>query len=140
MTHWSASYIGIPHAEFGHSEAGANCWGLVVLVYARELGIALPTYDGRYASLAEQREVAALVAGEQADPAWSKVSVPQPFDVAVFRQGRYATHMGVVVRDNLLLHIQAGDAAKIQNYRVAPLKDRLTGLYRHVELSSRSAP
>lgn len=139
MRNWSASYIGIPHAEFGHSEAGANCWGLVVLVYARELGIALPTYEGCYTSLAEQREVAALVAGEQADPAWSQVLTPEPFDLAVFRQGRYATHIGIVVRDNLLLHIQAYDAAKIQNFHVAPLKDRLTGLYRHIERSWRSA-
>lgn len=140
MNHWSASYVGIPHAEFGHSEAGANCWGLAVLVYARELGIELPTYQGRYTSLAEHREIAALVAGEQADPVWSQVSVARPFDLALFRQGRYATHVGIVVRDNLLLHVQAGDAAKIQAFHVPPLKDRLTGLYRHVELSPRSAP
>ncbi|MBW8322661.1 MAG: C40 family peptidase [Arenimonas sp.] len=139
MTHWSASYIGIPHAEFGYGPDGAHCWGLAVLVYGRELGITLPTYVGCYASLAERREIAALVEGESADPVWSLVAEPRPFDIAVFRMGRYATHVGVVVNETLVLHVQASDQAKIQNFSVAPLKDRLTGLYRHCDTASRVA-
>ena len=44
IMHWTARYINIPYINKGREFSGADCWGLVRLVYKNELGIDLPTY------------------------------------------------------------------------------------------------
>lgn len=139
MKHWSADYIGIPHGEFGFSRQACNCWGLVVLVYREELDIALQTYEGRYASLEEQREIAALVDIERANPVWQRVDHPQPFDVISIRQGRYASHVGIVAAAGSMLHTTAESHARIEAYTTPLWQSRLSGFYRHREMALRGA-
>ncbi len=131
--HWSSRYVGIPYSEFGSDAAGCNCWGLAVLVYAEELGILLPDYRGLYASLQEQREIAALVAGERGDPVWSKARDHRAFDLALFRQGRLETHVGILISDRAMLHITADEQAKIERIDTGIWRPRLAGIYRHAQ-------
>ena len=46
-TNWS-DYVGVPFQSKGRNETGCDCWGLVCLIYRRELGIALPEYADLY--------------------------------------------------------------------------------------------
>ena len=62
--HWSAGYVGLPWLDGGRSADGADCWGLVRLVYERELGNALPTSGESSA-----RELAREPAKKGASPA-----------------------------------------------------------------------
>lgn len=135
MTHWSARYVGIPFADRGRDELGCDCYGLARLVYRVELGIGLPDYRG-YASAEEQAEVAALIAGAAAGPDWLPCDGRRPFDLAVFRRGRLATHVGVIVAPGIMLHMVDEDAAKIE--RIAgPWASRFVGAWRHVAVASR---
>ncbi|MGY9049632.1 hypothetical protein P775_11020 [Puniceibacterium antarcticum] len=134
MTDWSNRFIGIPYEQFGRSEIGVDCWGLACIVYSEELNITLPEYLGEGAR-GENAEIAALVAGEAASPLWVPVTGPAvAFDIAVFKRGRWDAHVGIVIQHGLMLHVAAGDCAKVETYAKGLWKTRLTGVYRHVEL------
>lgn len=130
---WSNRYIGIPYCEFGRTRAGADCWGLTCIIYREELGVTLPDYLGTYSSADEHAEISALIAGEEASPLWIPVSGEAiAFDVAVFRRGRLSSHVGIVVRHGLMIHMQDEDCAKLADYRTGAWGNRLQGHYRHV--------
>lgn len=132
MTAWANNYVGIPYAAFGRTRAGADCWGLACVIYAAELSIQLPDYLG-YASVDERREIDALIAGAEASPLWAaRAGAPQPFDIAVFRNGRFASHLGVVLRPGLMIHMAGEDRAKIEAYSTGRWGTRLLGHFRWV--------
>lgn len=136
---WSDRYIGLPWSDFGRTRAGCDCWGLAVVVYREELGISLPDYLG-YGSVDEHREIAALIAGAEASPLWQPVAgTPAPFDVAVFRRGRWDSHLGLIVRPGLMLHMEGEDCAKLADYRSGCWSNRLRGVFRHVSQSAETS-
>ena len=51
-------YIGIPFANHGRDLVGVDCWGLVTIVYRRELQIVLPDYHERYRDAEHIRGIA----------------------------------------------------------------------------------
>lgn len=130
---WSNRYIGIPQRDHGRGRDGCDCWGLVTVIFREELGITLPEYLG-YGSIEERGEIAALIEGAKVSPLWVPVTGPAiAFDVAVFRRGRFSTHLGVVVRHGLMIHVLGEDGAKLDDYRRGPWAHRFTGHWRHVE-------
>lgn len=137
---WSDAFIGLPYVALGRSrDEGVDCWGLAKVIYQEELQISLPDYLG-YASIDEHEELAAVIAGATISPLWIPVSGNAvAFDIAVFRRGRLDTHVGIVVRHGLMIHIARDDCAKIESYRSGAWSHRLTGIYRHVEIVSRAA-
>lgn len=131
---WSAAYVGIPFEDHGRDRSGCDCYGLARLVYLGELGIDLPEY-GLYASADEHAEIAALIDGAAAGPEWSPCDGGRSFDLAVFRRGRLATHLGLVVLPGIMLHMADEDAAKVE--RIAgPWSSRLVGYWRHAGASA----
>ncbi|WP_411836697.1 C40 family peptidase [Paracoccus sp. ME4] len=129
---WSNRFVGIPYEEFGRSRAGCDCYGLACIIYREELGISLPDYLGSYSSAEEHAEIAALIAGEEASPLWVPVSgTALAFDIAVFRRGRLSSHVGIVIRHGLMIHMQEEDCAKLADYRSGPWAHRLQGHWRH---------
>lgn len=130
---WSDHFIGIPYVEFGRDRTGCDCWGLACIIYREELGITLPDYLGGYASADEHGEICALIAGAATSPLWVPVGgTALAFDVAVFRRGRFSTHLGIVIRHGIMIHMVADDQAKVQGYTQGPYQHRFAGHYRHV--------
>lgn len=127
---WTASLLGLPYADLGRTIAGVDCWGLVVLDYAVNLGIALPSYVGDYHDLAEREEVAAVIHGGKA-MLLPVLDAPRPHDIAVFRRGRLEAHVGVVVEPGLMLHVDESAPSRIEAYTGPRWGSRLTGIYRH---------
>jgi probable lipoprotein NlpC len=128
---WSDGFIGVPYAEFGRDRAGCDCWGLACVIYREELGITLPDYLG-YGSVDEHGEIAALIDGAAETPLWLPVSGPAlAFDIAVFRRGRLSTHVGIVVRHGVMIHMAAEDCAKLADYRAGAWGNRFKGHWRH---------
>lgn len=124
---WSAAYVGLPESE-------CHCWELVRRVYAAELGIELPRYEGTVLSAGERREVEALMAGEAANHDWRALDIAsraQPFDVLVFTRGGIRSHVGLAVSNHAMLHV-AG-SARIERFRKEPWDIRFAGLYRHLQ-------
>ncbi|NSZ48440.1 C40 family peptidase [Agrobacterium vitis] len=132
MSHWSQDYIGIPHAPHGKTREGVNCWTLAVLVYGEQLAIQLPAYVGDFVSIDEAAEIETLFADEAAIR-WSEVDTPAEFDLAIFRRGRFETHVGIVVRPGLMLHVVGEDQAKLERYDNGVWKPRLKRFLRHFE-------
>jgi len=136
MMHWSASYIGTPYKDHGRDRAGVDCWGLAVLVYDEVLGIKLPSYAEDYISTDERGEIADLIRDRQQIGPWFEVDEASEFDVAFFRRGPHASHVGIVVRPGTMLHVPF-DHAKLEPYTSGQWQPRLTRIYRHVELASK---
>lgn len=127
---WSDRYIGIPFVDLGRSRKGVDCYGLACLIYAAELGITLPDYVGAYASADEMAEISALMNG--AAGSWIAVTgKAAPYDLAVFRRGKLTTHVGIVIRHGLMIHMEGEDAAKVADYRTGRWSSRFVGHYRH---------
>lgn len=137
--HWTASFVGLPFAERGRTRTGCDCYGLARIVYQEELGVSLPDYLG-YTSTEERGEIAALIDGAQELPMWVPVTGPAvAFDLALFRRGRLTTHIGVVVRRGLMLHMADEDCAKIERFDNGRWSHRLSGVCRHVDVIRRAA-
>jgi cell wall-associated NlpC family hydrolase len=125
------AYIGIPWAEHACGLEGSNCWGLLRLIYRDLRGIALPGYDEDYASEGEQCALSALIARSR--ETWDLLApgAEQTFDGVLMRDGRFVSHIGMVVTPGRLIHVQRGDTSRIESYRVSPLKHRVVGFYRY---------
>ncbi|WP_323036260.1 NlpC/P60 family protein [Pararhodobacter sp.] len=129
---WSNRYVGLPFAEFGRDRAGCDCWGLACIIYREEMNIALPEYVGAYSSADEHSEIAALISGAATSPLWVPVAgTAMAFDIAVFRRGRFSTHLGIVIHHGIMIHMAGEDQSKVQGYTDGPYKHRFAGHFRH---------
>ncbi|WP_306043664.1 NlpC/P60 family protein [Mameliella sp. MMSF_3455] len=131
MSCWAVKYLGIPQQDHGRTRDGADCWGLVRLVYAGELGIELPSYTEVCPDLAERAELGALITGERDKGPWREVDEIAAFDVLLFRIGPHATHVAVAVDDRDMLHIHGHSESCIVPIREAMWRKRLVGAYRY---------
>lgn len=127
---WSDTYIGIPWRAGGRHEdgkPGLDCWGLLRRIYADQLSVVLPSFDGVDAlnGPAIARE---MQAGMEA---WRKVDAPQPFDGVLLRKGRDLCHVGVVVKPGWFIHVDEGITAQLARPD-APLWRARSTFYRHV--------
>lgn len=139
--HWSADYVGIPQRDHGRTRAGCDCWGVVRLIYAERLGIHLPSYAEGYASTEERAEIEALIIGAAAAGPWKPIPsrAAHEFDLALFRRGRFDSHIGIVVAPGRMLHMMGGDAAKIEAFASPAWERRLRGIWRHESLFEASS-
>lgn len=136
---WPNRFVGLSHEAGGRVRAGCDCYGLARVIYQEELGLSLPDYLGAL-SIEEEGEIAALIAGRARLPMWVPIDGPAvAFDLAVFRRGRMQTHLGVVVRRGLMLHMVEGDCAKLEPYHTGRWAARLTGHWRHIDLIGAAA-
>lgn len=127
---WSDDYVGIPHKDLGRDREGSDCYGLVRLVYMERLAICLPDYQG-YGSADELSEAHAVISGAIESTIWAEVAEARPYDVVVFRRGRFESHVGIVVVDGLMLHVAAADCAKCERYDALPWKNRRPRFFRY---------
>lgn len=130
MTSWAGAYLGLRQADHGRDRDGVDCWGLVRLVYADELGIDLPSYTEVCPDLAERAELGALITGERDRGPWREVTRPEPFDVLLFRIGPHATHVAVAVDHRDMLHVHGHSESCIVSISDRWRK-RLVGVYRY---------
>lgn len=136
MMNWSAKYVGTPFADRGRALSGCDCWGLATIVYARELNIALPSYAYDYDGPGDLASLGPLIAGERLVRPWRTVSgTPQAFDLAIFRRGRFDSHIGLVINEHQMLHLARGDCAKVEAFDSKPWNVRLSGIVRHEDVA-----
>lgn len=128
---WATKYVGIPFIKRGFDESGCHCWGLVVLVFRRELGIELPTYGEISAT-----DLMMLASGYQVEHTWSEVKASLcAFDVVPMtdaRTRRLNAHAGVMSSPSHILHVEPGIGAVNMPIDHMMLRDRVIfGAYRH---------
>lgn len=133
-TIWTAPYVGLPFLPGGRDRDGLDCWGLVRLVYAEQLGVALDPLSGLYLDDCAPSEIAPLIAGQAEGPHWRRVAREnvQPFDVLVFRRGLLAAHVGVAIDAGRFLHANDDQILScVQSYAEGLWSRLLIATYRH---------
>jgi cell wall-associated NlpC family hydrolase len=123
-------FVGLPYLDKGRDLAGVDCWGLVWMVYRELLGIELPSYSDRYVTGSDRRAIARLIAGELDEWREITVTLEQPFDCVLMREGGLPRHIGIVTSAGMLLHVQPGATSRIERYRHGLIAGRVVGFYR----------
>jgi cell wall-associated NlpC family hydrolase len=122
---WWSSYIGVPFVPRGRTPAGVDCWGLVRLVYADQLGVELPSLADDYPDTRDGAVLGPLLHSHL--EAWQP-ALPQPFAVALFTAHGGRCHVGVMIDPARMLHTAPGKDACIQPVTaLAPMT--LTGYF-----------
>jgi len=131
MTRWWDKYSMIPFQDLGRDETGCDCYGLVRLIYEREVGVELPALC--FYENTKQREVLGDAISEQPallgfEPV-SKDAV-EPFDVLVISHAGWACHLGIVINDRLCIHTEAKKGVVVEEFRRPHLWPRVKEAYR----------
>lgn len=126
-------FVGVPWADRGRELDGADCWGLIRLVYARH-AVALPSYHEAYETATDRRTLKAMIDGTDHFGEWREVPADseKPFDAVLILEGGEPCHVGLVAdpTHRLMLHMVPQHSAVLERYdgRIAP---RVAGFYRH---------
>jgi cell wall-associated NlpC family hydrolase len=126
--------VGIPFRDRGRDRSGADCWGLVRLVYAQH-GVDLASYAeiGAKELLAVAR---AVMTGAATDP-WSSTSEPyRKLDVVVMKRlseaGKAPVHVGVMLDWRRMLHTtEAVGESHIVRLGHSSVPFKVLGVHRH---------
>lgn len=128
---WVNKYINIPYINKGRNFDGADCWGLIRIVYKDELNIDLPSY-GEVSSddLAKvHRKI------EDVSEKWIEVTKEdiEPFDICVMRASgkRIVCHVGLVIDKKRILHVENKINSAIVELKDPLIRERIVCFRRH---------
>jgi hypothetical protein len=129
---WAASYIGLPYRTHGRDRSGVDCWGLVRLVQAEQLGSLWPPYEG-VDWFKGQRPA---VIGSDAIAYASKFKSVTPGaeqlgDGILLRMRGHPFHVGLVLAPAWMLHTHEQADSCVENYRSMLWERRISGFYRY---------
>jgi len=132
---WASKYIGIPYESQGYTISGANCYGLLVLVYRDELAIDLPWFVELNPENKEDREEYDRVWSEGRGSDWSPVTQGEEragdvVDLTVLG----LPHCGIVVGGGAMLHSRPASGSSIESYQRGLFCRRVNNLYRHISM------
>lgn len=129
---WAGRYIGLPFKDHGRDRAGLDCWGLVRLVLAEQFALALPSLAAHYPRTTDQPSISRLIERETLH--WQNINDTQTVragDVIVLRLNGAPMHVGVVIGDGRMLHIERGINSVIESYRTSRWESRIYGFFRY---------
>lgn len=128
MTAWVANYIGLPYKKYGRDREGLDCWGLCRLVYAEERGLVLDDLSERYLCDTRREFFKNVSTAFHSEVhRWHRVETPQEFDIAAFGHNGFIRHVGVVIDNRIMLHVENNTGACVQRHDT--MRD-LHGYYR----------
>lgn len=135
-----AQYIGIPYVDKGRDPQGWDCWGLVRYCLEEHFGLVLPSFDEEYVSARDIRRVEELYR-TYSERDWRKLTNGQerPGDVVHMRLRNRPIHVGLVIGEGYMLHVEEGVATAAERYKSLQWKDRVLGIYRYEPASNPSA-
>lgn len=119
----------IPFVERGRSMDGADCWGLVRLIYKNELGIDLPDYSDSYESTNDREMLANIVESESKNN-WHSVNDPKEFDVIILNMRGVPMHVGIVTKLNHMIHCSRGIDTVHEHFGTSRWKHKVMGFER----------
>ena len=130
---WVDEYVGIPFKPKGRDHDGADCWGLVWLIYREKFKLQLPSYYQDYEDTkkASARAISSIIEAAKQTEEWKLTTTPTIGDVLSLRLSGFPWHVGVVVGDGCMLHTQEGTDSCIEHYLNPKWVKRINGIYRH---------
>lgn len=125
----------VPYKGGGRTKEGADCWGLVVLLYQEMYGIHLPEFpnvgvvDYKDAEQSEvtSKEITRLLGTR---PEVEKVEVASQGDLIILRVLGEPVHIAFALGDNLMIHIGRTHGVVVENYMEAKWKSKVMGIYK----------
>lgn len=140
---WVDQYIGVPHIEYGRTPNGWDCWGCMRWGLEKHFGILVPAFDGvtwHKAPEGASREERALFAAEQTRQlhsfamghmmtSWRRVQKPYPGCGILMKPGRLPIHVGLVVADGLMMHVEEECGTVCVEYDGMHWRNRVVGFY-----------
>lgn len=125
---WAADYVGLPYLKYGRDKSGLDCWGLVRLVYREQRKTELESLSEFYQADARSDFFARVnETFEKTAKKWRKVDIPQAFDIAAFHMHGMIRHVGIVIDEKAMLHVEDKKGACIERHG----RRDLYGYYRH---------
>ena len=133
---WTDNYINIPFKPDGRDKSGADCYGLIYLVYKELLNIVLPSYAGVFKdeTYSNLKRVSQTMRAERLK--WKNVKEPKPFDVILLREGEFTWHCGLIIDKNKMLHVAQGIDSCIEHYKNFMWKNKIDGFLRYEKHNS----
>jgi cell wall-associated NlpC family hydrolase len=126
---WWNNYLYIPFQDKGRSEKGSDCYGLVRLIYKNELGIDLPSFDN-YESTKKRDQVSKNI-NDVKDSLFVTPEKPKPFDIIILRFCNLPMHIGIVTKNNFMLHCSKDVGVSHENYTGMRWKNKVLGFARY---------
>lgn len=130
MVDWA---FDIEYVSGGRSEDGADCWGLIVLFYRKELGIELPLYEWvapdkstRHKTTCEQAKQMAIDIG-----LFEEVDSPEYGDIVLLNMLGMPIHVGVVIDKNLMMHTGSTHGVVIEDFTETKWNRRVKSFHRY---------
>lgn len=123
-----ADLIGVPFADGGRSMSGVDCWGLVMVIYAR-LGITLTDYA---VSAFASAQIGHIIQRDKA--LWREVDMPETGDVIIMaldhRLPGVCTHCAVSLGGTMAIH--ALNRLGVHSFRIdSPIwRPKIEGFHR----------
>jgi cell wall-associated NlpC family hydrolase len=134
---WAGRYVGIPYCDYGRDQTGADCWGLVRLIWSEQCGLELPenAIDPNRGDLVEQ-----VIRENIQDWFPIEAGKERVFDgvlmTGCYGEGRgmkrAGMHVGLVVTPGILIHTtEETDSAVLMRYRERLAGHDIIAFYRH---------
>jgi cell wall-associated NlpC family hydrolase len=133
MLDFIAQAQGVPFKDQGRSFAGWDCWGLIVAAYKQVYDITLPDLSSDYISAMDVKLVELVY--EENIKVWTEVSIGRLGDLVMFRNGRFVSHCGLVVKPGYMLHALVDMETMITSYTNGRWRPKLAGIFRHEQLA-----
>ena len=127
---WWNKYIGVPFAEKGRSMDGADCWGLVKMIYEQELGIELPSYLECYETTNDRDILAEKISSERSEK-WSNPATSKTHDVIILRMRGVPMHVGVVTKPGYMVHCAKGVGTAHERFDSMKWRTNVMGFARY---------
>ena len=134
MSTWWDKYIGIPFKDHGRDRTACDCYGLLRLVYAQQLGKELPVLLNEYESTTDREQLSKLMEVQPTIMGFQQIPIKKamPFDVLIVRQMGADCHIGIVVKRGLMIHTEKGKNCCAEEYNRPHIKPRIKEAWRYV--------
>ena len=124
--------ISVPYKERGRDWSGWDCWGLVTVFQKEMFSIDVGDFSAEYKPDASFEELSKLI--ERELPDWQQIQFPMFGDVALYRVGRFPSHVGLIFpfrHRTGILHCEAKIGTVIEPIDTRVWVKRIEGYYRH---------
>lgn len=132
LAEWATDLMkaSVPFVPGGRSRDGLDCWGVVWLAHKEYYGNQLYSGTEEYEphDIKNYEKLGSLV--NKYLPGWSKVDKSQPGDVLLMRLRGRPIHVGLIISEGVMLHIEHGIELCVEKYGNTVWKNRIVGIYR----------
>jgi len=132
LSAWARDLVrcAVPFKPHGRTREGLDCWGVVWLGFTECLGYNIPSYTEEYTpkDLYDFEKLEDIIGKYM--PGWTEVTKHRAGDVVLMRLAGRPIHVGLVIENGVMLHIEERINLCVEKYGSPLWKNRIVGVYR----------